>query len=187
MPVASQAPASGTTRDGPHKPVPNKAEIFEIEANKSDVYPAPQPSRGKPRIWYAPTIKGDVIIVKHQAYFDAFMNAGVAIAGFDLGELGGAPASTARFTLFYNAMVQRGYSAEPILLGQSRGGLMTLAWAFRHPEKVRAWAGIYLDCNLTSWPLKFSKKDTLDDFALTEEALLLTALPLTTPSTRLSG
>jgi predicted esterase len=49
---------------------------------------------------------------------------------------------------------------------------MTLAWAFRNPDKVRAWAGIYPVCNLTSWPMRFSKKETLADFSLTEEALL---------------
>jgi pimeloyl-ACP methyl ester carboxylesterase len=100
------------------------------------------------------------------------MQEGIALAGFDLGEVRGAPASSTRFTDFYDAMIARGYSSKPILLGQSRGGLMTLAWAFRNPDKVRAWAGIYPVCNLTSWPLKSSKKETLADFALTEEALL---------------
>ena len=49
---------------------------------------------------------------------------------------------------------------------------MTLAWAVRHPDKVRAWAGIYPVCNLASYPLKSSKKETLADFGLTEEQLV---------------
>ena len=49
---------------------------------------------------------------------------------------------------------------------------MTLAWAFRNPDKVRAWVGIYPVCNLASWPLKNSKAQTLADFAMTEEELV---------------
>ena len=96
------------------------------------------------------------------------MKAGIAIAGYDIGEVRGAPGSTEKFTKFYDAMVERGYSKQPILLGQSRGGMMTLAWAYRHPEKVRAWAGIYPVCNYHSWPLKSSKQQTLADFAMNE-------------------
>jgi predicted esterase len=61
---------------------------------------------------------------------------------------------------------------KPILLGQSRGGIMTLAWAFRHPDKLRAWVGIYPVCNLASWPLKNSKAQTLADFAMPEAELV---------------
>ena len=68
-------------------------------------------------------------------------------------------------------MVKRGYSPKPILLGQSRGGMMTLTWAFRNPSKVKAWIGIYPVCNLASWPLKNSKAQTLADFDMTESEL----------------
>jgi predicted esterase len=100
------------------------------------------------------------------------MKAGISIAGFDLGEVRGSPASTAKFTLFYSEMVKRGWSPKPILLGQSRGGMMTLAWAFRNPDKLKAWVGIYPVCNLASWPLKNSKPQTLADFAMPEADLL---------------
>ena len=100
------------------------------------------------------------------------MKAGISLAGFDLGEVRGAPASSAKFSLFYDAMVKRGFSSKPILLGQSRGGMMTLAWAFRNPDKVKAWVGIYPVCNLASWPLKNSKEHTLADYALPEAELL---------------
>ena len=122
-------------------------------------------------MWYAPTL-GGVSIVQRKLYFENFMKAGISIAGFDLGEVRGAPASTAKFTLFYDDMVKRGFAPKPILLGQSRGGVMTLAWAMRHPDKVRAWVGIYPVCNLASWPLKNSKAATLADFALPEAELV---------------
>ena len=148
------------------------AETFEIGGHKAVIHTAPKPAEGKPWLWYAPTLNGGVSIVQRKLYFDAFMKAGISIAGFDLGEVRGAPASTAKFTLFYDAMVKRGWSPKPILLGQSRGGMMTLAWAFRNPDKLKAWVGIYPVCNLASWPLKNSKPQTLADFALPEADLM---------------
>lgn len=150
---------------------PRAAETFELEGGKVFLHTAPKPAEGKPWLWYAPTLKG-VSIVGRKMYFEAFMKAGISIAGFDLGEVRGSPASTAKFTQFYEAMVKRGFSPKPILLGQSRGGMMTLAWAFRHPDKVQAWVGIYPVCNLASWPLKNSKPQTLADFAMTEADLV---------------
>jgi predicted esterase len=151
--------------------LPKAAEVFEIDGHKAFLYAAPQPAAGKPWLWYAPTLNG-VSLFGRKMYFEAFMKAGISIAGYDLGEVRGAPASTAKFTLFYEEMVKRGYSPKPILLGQSRGGMMTLAWAFRHPDKVRAWVGIYPACNLASWPLKNSKAQTLADFSMPEADLV---------------
>jgi predicted esterase len=151
--------------------LPKKAEVFEIERHKAFLYAAPKPAEGKPWVWYAPTLNG-VSLFGRKMYFETFMRAGISIAGYDLGEVRGAPASTAKFTLFYEDMVKRGYSSKPILLGQSRGGMMTLAWAFRHPDQVRAWVGIYPVCNLASWPLKNSKAQTLADFGMPEAELV---------------
>lgn len=151
--------------------LPRTAETFEVAGNKAFLYAAPKPAEGKPWVWYAPTLKG-VSLVGRKMYFEGFLKAGISIAGFDLGEVRGGPASTEKFTEFYDAMVKRGFSPKPILLGQSRGGMMTLAWAFRHPDKVRAWVGIYPVCNLASWPLKNSKAQTLADFALPEAELV---------------
>lgn len=146
-------------------------ESFDVGGNKAFVYVAPKPAEGKPWVWYAPTLK-NLSPGERKGYYEAFMKEGISIAGFDLGEVRGAPASTAKFQLFYEAMVKQGYSSKPILLGQSRGGMMTLAWAFRNPDKVRAWVGIYPVCNLASWPLVSSKAQTLADYAMTEPELV---------------
>lgn len=151
--------------------LPKTAETFEFAGHKAFLYAAPKPAEGKPWLWYAPTL-GGVSIVQRKLYFESFLRAGISIAGYDLGEVRGSPASTAKFTLFYDEMVKRGWSPKPILLGQSRGGVMTLGWAFRNPDKVRAWVGIYPVCNLASWPLKNSKAQTLADFALPEAELV---------------
>lgn len=152
--------------------LPKKPEIFEVDGHKAVLYAAPQPGATKPWVWYAPTLNAGVSLAGRKMYFEAFMRAGISLAGFDLGEVRGSPASSAKFTLFYDAMVKRGFSAKPILLGQSRGGMMTLAWAFRNPDKVKAWVGIYPVCNLASWPLKNSKPQTLADYALPEADLV---------------
>lgn len=155
--------SSARSEDAP----PRSPETFEVAGGKAFIYAAPTPAQGKPWLWYAPTLKG-VSLFQRKMYFDRFMQAGLSVAGFDLGEVRGSPASTAKFHTFYEEMVKRGYSSKPILLGQSRGGMMTLAWAFRHPAEVKAWVGIYPVCNLASWPLKNSKAQTLADFALSE-------------------
>ena len=149
--------------------LPKSAETFEVQGHKAFLYAAPKPAAGKPWVWYAPTLKG-VSLVQRTKYFESFLRAGVSIAGFDLGEVRGSPASTAKFTLFYDEMVRRDWSAKPILLGQSRGGLMMLAWAMRHPDKTQAFVGIYPVCNLGSWPMK-NKPVTLADYNLTETEL----------------
>jgi alpha-beta hydrolase superfamily lysophospholipase len=151
--------------------LPKTAETFEIEGYKAFVYAASAPAVGNPWVWYAPTLKG-VSLVQRKLYFEGFLQAGIGIAGFDLGEVRGAPESTAKFSMFYDAMIKRGWSPKPILLGQSRGGLMMLAWAVRNPDKVRAFVGIYPVCNLASWPLKNSKAATLADFGMSEPELV---------------
>src|SRR5690348_2834699 len=110
--------------------LPKTAEKFEVDGHTAFLYAAPKPAEGKPWVWYAPTLKG-VSLAGRKLYFESFLNAGISIAGFDLGEVRGSPASTTKFTQFYDEMVKRGWSAKPILLGQSRGGLMMLAWATR--------------------------------------------------------
>lgn len=147
------------------------AETFEIEGNKAFVFAAPKPAKDKPWVWYAPTL-GGVSLVQRKFYSEPLLRAGIGVAGFDLGEVRGSPGSTAKFTLFYDEMVRRGWSPKPILLGQSRGGMMMLSWAMRHPDKVRAFVGIYPVCNLASWPMKSSKPATLADFGMSEEELL---------------
>lgn len=149
--------------------LPKTAETFDINGHTAHLYAAPNPAKGKPWVWYAPTLKG-LSLVQRKVYYEGFLRAGVSIAGFDLGEVRGSPASSAQFSLFHGEMVQRGWSPKPILLGQSRGGLMMLAWAMRHPDQTQAFVGIYPVCNLGTWGLK-NMAVTLADYKLTEVEL----------------
>lgn len=146
--------------------LPKTSEKFEVKGHTAYLYAAPKPAPGRPWVWYAPTLKG-FSLAQRTLYFEGFLRAGISLAGFDLGEVRGAPGSTEQFTCFYDEMVKRGFAAKPILLGQSRGGLMLLAWAVRHPGQVQAFVGIYPVCNLAAWPLK-NKPVTLADYQLTE-------------------
>lgn len=161
---------SSLSRIAAQEEVFQKEETFEVAGHNGFVHAATKPAEGKPWVWYSPIIKR-FSFAERKYYYETFGKAGISVAGFEQGEVRGAPASTAKFSLFYEAMVKRGYSPKPILLGQSRGGMMTLAWAFHNPDKVRAWVGIYPVCNLASWPLKSSKAATLADFAMTEPEL----------------
>ncbi len=146
--------------------LPKTATKFEVNGHTAYLYAAPKPAEGNPWVWFAPTLKG-LSLTTRKVYYESFLNAGVSIAGCDLGEVRGAPASTAQFTLFYDEMVKRGWSSKPILIGQSRGGLMMLGWAMRHPDKTRAFVGIYPVCDLGIWGLK-NKAVTLADYNLPE-------------------
>lgn len=144
-------------------------QTFEVAGHTAHLYAAPQPAEGKPWLWYAPTIKG-LSLANRRVYFEGLLKAGISIAGFDLGEVRGAPASSAQFSLFYEEMVRRGLDRKPVLLGQSRGGLMMLGWGFRNPDKVRAFVGIYPVCNLADWGMK-NVAVTLEDYAISEEEI----------------
>jgi alpha-beta hydrolase superfamily lysophospholipase len=84
--------------------------------------------------------------------FERFRAAGIAVAGIDAGESYGSPAGNKEFDALYAAMTTRGYSAKPMLLGRSRGGLMTLSWTVANPGKVGGFAGIYPVCDIANYP-----------------------------------
>jgi pimeloyl-ACP methyl ester carboxylesterase len=132
-------------------------ETFSVAGRPAFLIAAPAPADSaptapRPWVWYAPTLekypgKEEVWLISQ------LLTAGISIAGIDVGESYGSPAGRALFTAFHTELTRtRGYSAKPLLLGRSRGGLMLLTWAADHPEKVGAFAGIYPVVNLTSYP-----------------------------------
>jgi predicted esterase len=69
-------------------------------------------------------------------------------------------------------MIAKGFAAKPILWAKSRGALMLLAWAIRHPHQITAFAGIYPVSNLLSWPLRNKPLAVLDDYKMSQDQLL---------------
>ena len=144
---------------------------FLVGSSKSFVLDANSSNRNKPWVWYAPTLPRHPD-PSHSWYIDKLLEKGISFAGCDQGEVRGSPASISRFSDFYQEMVIKGYSKKPVLLGQSRGGLMMLSWAVRNPEKFAAYAGIYPVQNLRSWPMKWSLGATLRDFGMDEKTFI---------------
>jgi pimeloyl-ACP methyl ester carboxylesterase len=102
-------------------------------------------------VWYAPALP-NLPGPEERWMFERFRAAGIAVAGIDAGESYGSPAGNKVFDALYAALTAKGYSPKPVLLGRSRGGLMTLSWAVANPDKVAAFAGIYPVCDLASYP-----------------------------------
>lgn len=135
------------------KELPMPGELFPVSDRIAFLIPAPHiggPDR--PWVWYAPTLPR-LPGTAERWMFERFLTAGIAIAGIDVGESYGSPAGQRLYTALHTEMTtRRGYAKKPVLLGRSRGGLMTLAWATAHPQNVAGFVGIYPVCDLTSYP-----------------------------------
>lgn len=140
--------------DSPTKKLPLPGEVFAVEGHTAFLIASPSAPAGQPKpwVWYAPTLPN--LPGPEEAWmFRAFLDAGISVAGIDVGESYGSPDGRKLFTALHTELSgKRGYSTKPVLLGRSRGGLMTLAWAAENPDKVGAFAGVYPVCNLTSYP-----------------------------------
>ena len=106
----------------------------------------------QPWVFYAPTLAG--YPDEHEKWMhQQFLAAGVAVAGIDVGEAYGSPASRKLFDAFLDEMTEkRGLAKKPCLLGRSRGGLWVTAWACDHPERFAGLAGIYPVFDFRTYP-----------------------------------
>ncbi len=146
--------AALNSAESPVKELPLPGEVFALQGSTAFVIPATAAADGKtmPWVWYAPTLP-NLPGTAEKWMFEKFTGAGIAIAGIDAGESYGSPAGNALYSALYAELTgKRGYSPKPVLLGRSRGGLMTLSWAAENPDKVAGFAGIYPVCNLGSYP-----------------------------------
>ena len=106
----------------------------------------------RPWVMYAPTLAG--YPDEHEKWMHTqFLDAGIAVAGIDVGEGYGSPKARQLFTAFYNEMTKnRGFAEKPSLLGRSRGGLWVTSWACENPDKVAGIAGIYPVFDFRTYP-----------------------------------
>jgi pimeloyl-ACP methyl ester carboxylesterase len=146
-------PLGTMAAEPPKKTLPLDGEVFEVSGRTAFVITAKADplAAAKPWVWYAPTLP-NLPGSEERWMFEKFRAAGVAIGGIDAGESYGSPAGNKLFDALHAAMTARGYSQKPVLLGRSRGGLMTLSWAAANPDKVGGFAGIYPVCDLASYP-----------------------------------
>ena len=107
--------------------------------------------KGKPWIFYGPTLPRTPDKAESWMH-ERFLDAGIAVAGIDVGEMYGSPLAFPFFDALYDEMVKRGYSKTPALLGRSRGGLWVSSWAIANPERVAGIGGIYPVYDYTTYP-----------------------------------
>ncbi len=109
-------------------------------------------SQPQPWVFYGPTLAGYPDV--HEKWMhEQFLAAGVAVAGVDVGEGYGSPASQMAFTELYNLLTEkRGFSKRPCMLRRSRGGLWVTSWAAANPDKVSGIAGIYPVFDFRTYP-----------------------------------
>jgi pimeloyl-ACP methyl ester carboxylesterase len=138
----------------PRKNLPLPGKVFTVQGQSAFVILPPTMPAGKPIpwVWYAPTLPG-LPGAEEKWMFERFTAAGIAIAGIDVGESYGSPDGRVLFSAFHADLTKnRHFASKAVLLGRSRGGLMTMAWAVENPDKVAGFAGIYPVCNPVSYP-----------------------------------
>jgi pimeloyl-ACP methyl ester carboxylesterase len=135
------------------KRLPMKGEIFTVQERTAFLMLPEKPKAGPiPWVWYAPTLRG-LPGGAEKWMFERFLQAGIAIAGVDVGESYGSPQGRAVYTALHDELVnRRGLARQACLLARSRGGLMLYCWAAENPGKVRCITGIYPVCNIASYP-----------------------------------
>ncbi|MBI5759469.1 MAG: exo-alpha-sialidase [Planctomycetales bacterium] len=148
----ANAPTNAPTP--PEKKLPMSGEVFRVDGQTAFVIaPEKKASDGAtPWVWYAPTLP-NLPGTEERWMFERFTKAGIAIAGIDVGESYGSPDGRKLFSAFHRELTEkRGFARKPVLLGRSRGGLMTLGWAVENADKVGGFAGVYPVCNIASYP-----------------------------------
>jgi pimeloyl-ACP methyl ester carboxylesterase len=136
------------------KSLPLPGEVFQVDGCTAFVIVPEKKTEGQalPWVWYAPTLP-NLPGPEESWMFERFLKEGIAIAGIDVGESYGSPDGCRLYTALYNELTtRRRFADKPVMLGRSRGGLMTLSWAADNADKVAGFAGIYPVCNLASYP-----------------------------------
>jgi len=129
-------------------------EAFTVSERPAFVLLPDESKRSTPQPWiiYAPTLPS--YPDQHEKWMhEQFLNAGIAVAGIDVGEGYGSPKSNQLFTALYNELVQKkGFAPKPCLFGRSRGGLWVTSWAIENPTKVSGIIGIYPVFDFRTYP-----------------------------------
>lgn len=129
-------------------------ENFTVAGHRAFLFLPDSTQRETPQPWifYAPTLPGYPDGVERWMH-EQFLKAGIAVAGVDVGEAYGSPASLDVFDALHDQFVNhRGFAPKACLLGRSRGGLAVGSWAIARPDHIAGIAGIYPVFDLRSYP-----------------------------------
>lgn len=129
-------------------------ERLSVEGRPGFIFIPPEAKRSTPQPWvmYAPTLAA--YPDSHEKWMhQQFVDAGIAVAGVDVGEAYGSPKGCEGLSALYEELTaKRGFAARPVLLGRSRGGLWVTSWAAKNADKVAGIAGIYPVFDLRTYP-----------------------------------
>lgn len=159
-----QANSSGlrppaTSKPAPLARTPKKklilpGDVFFVNGREAFVMLPAKAKRTSPQPWvyYSPTLPG--LPDRHEKWMhEQCLNAGIAVAGIDVGEGYGSPKARKLFDAMYQRVTTKyGLAKKTVLLGRSRGGLWMSSWAIRNTDKVAGIAGIYPVFDLRSYP-----------------------------------
>ncbi len=153
-PQASWSQDKAGTDDQPVKQLILPGESFRVSDRPAFILWPDEAKRQTPQPWimYAPTLPR-YPDQNEKWMHQQFLDAGIAVAGIDVGEAYGSPASQQLISDLHQELVERrGFAAKVCLLGRSRGGLWVSSWAIANPKKVAGVAGIYPVFDLRSYP-----------------------------------
>lgn len=162
---AQQTPA-------PSSPIHGTMTSWTLANHKAYAIMPNTPQTKEPRDWIWVMPAGNVFGTYPPAadsdsarYLNRFLDADMIVAGFDLGNTSGSPASMTLFVQFYEDMMRRFAIFERArLFVMSRGGLEGYGYAARHPMNVQRIGGIYPAVDWTNWPLENGRRADLADF-----------------------
>jgi len=148
--TAARPKASGA----PPKLMLPGTESFTVEGRPAFVFLPLAARRTNPQPWifYAPALPAYPDEAERWMH-EQFLNAGVAVAGVDVGEAYGSPKSHALFDALYREVTEkRGFAKKPCLFGRSRGGLWVSSWANANPSRIAGIIGIYPVFDFRTYP-----------------------------------
>jgi predicted esterase len=140
--------------DGPTPRLVLPGEKLEIEGRPAFIFLPSESKRSSPQAWifYAPTLPGYPDGAERWMH-ESFLEAGIAVAGIDVGEAYGNPKSHKVFDALYRELIdKRHFAAKPVLFGRSRGGLWVTSWAIANPGRVAGIIGIYPVFDFNTYP-----------------------------------
>ena len=139
---------------GPTPRLDLPGERFEVAGRPAFVFLPPESKRSSPQPWifYAPTLPAYPDGAERWMH-ESFLEAGIAVAGVDVGEGYGSPQSHKVFDALYRELIEkRGFAKKAVLFGRSRGGLWVSSWAIANPARVAGIIGIYPVFDFATYP-----------------------------------
>lgn len=129
-------------------------DTFDVDGRPAFVFLPEESKRTTPQPWimYAPTLPGYPDLAEKWMH-QSFLDAGIAVAGVDVGEAYGSPKSHKTMNALYRELVDnRKFAPKVCLFGRSRGGLWASSWAIANPTKVTGILGIYPVFDFRTYP-----------------------------------